>query len=133
MNVVGTVIKVLPVEQIKEYRKQIVVLETHEDYPKKVAIEFFGKQQPLAEKCEVGKTVDVSINLESREWEKDGKVSFFTTAKAWRLNFGAPPAPVRHAPPAPPAPTAPPRALYTPPAPPAPLPPTTINPEDLPF
>ena len=130
MNIIGTVIEVRPVEQIKEYRKQIVVIETHEDYPKTVAVEFFGKQQQLAAQCELGKTVDISINLESRKWEKDGKVSFFTTAKAWRVNIldSTPAAHVNHTPPAPP--TAPPRAPIAPQPPVAPQMPTS---EDLPF
>ena len=33
----------------------------------------------------VGQRVKVSFNVRGRKWEKDGRVSYFTTLEAWRV------------------------------------------------
>lgn len=34
---------------------------------------------------QVGQRVKVSFNVRGRKWEKDGRVSYFTTLEAWRV------------------------------------------------
>ena len=61
------------------WTKQEYVLETIENFPKKVHFDFFGdraNQFPL----EVGDTINLSFDIESREW--NGK--WFTSIRGWK-------------------------------------------------
>ena len=61
------------------WSKQEYVLETIENFPKKVHFDFFGEranQYPL----EVGDTITLSFDIESREW--NGK--WFTSIRGWK-------------------------------------------------
>ena len=61
------------------WTKQEYVLETIENFPKKVHFDFFGEranQFPL----EVGDTINLSFDIESREW--NGK--WFTSIRGWK-------------------------------------------------
>ena len=61
------------------WTKQEYVLETIENFPKKIFFDFFGEranQYPL----EVGDTVTLSFDIESREW--NGK--WFTSIRGWK-------------------------------------------------
>lgn len=61
------------------WSKQEYVLETIENFPKKVHFDFFGEranQYPL----EVGDTINLSFDIESREW--NGK--WFTSIRGWK-------------------------------------------------
>lgn len=61
------------------WTKQEYVLETIENYPKKVHFDFFGdraNQYPL----EVGDTIVLSFDIESREW--NGR--WFTSIRGWK-------------------------------------------------
>lgn len=84
MEVKGKVIAVLP-EQTgtsragKTWRKRDFVIETEEQYPKKICIGLFGDK---VEKCpNVGANVAVGIDIESREY--NGK--WFTQINAWTV------------------------------------------------
>jgi len=37
------------------------------------------------DKYKVGNTVTAHFNIRGREWEKDGKKSYFTNLDAWRI------------------------------------------------
>lgn len=61
------------------WNKQEYVLETIENFPKKVFFDFFGEranQYPL----EVGDTITLSFDIESREW--NGR--WFTSIRGWK-------------------------------------------------
>ncbi len=61
------------------WSKQEYVLETIENFPKKIFFDFFGdraNQYPL----EVGDTITLSFDIESREW--NGK--WFTSIRGWK-------------------------------------------------
>jgi hypothetical protein len=84
MEITGKIIQKLELQQGtskagKAWSKQEYVLETIENFPKKVHFDFFGEranQYPL----EVGDTIKLSFDLESREW--NGK--WFTSVHGWK-------------------------------------------------
>lgn len=84
MEIKGKIIQILPEETGEgkngPWRKQNFILETQEQYPKKVCITVWGDKIDLAGFGE-NSLVTASINIESREW--NGK--WFTDVKAWRL------------------------------------------------
>ncbi len=84
MEIEGKIIVKLPLQSGtsktgNQWSKQEYVLETMEAYPKKVKFDFFGdraNQYPL----EVGDTVRVSFDIESREF--NGR--WYTDIRGWK-------------------------------------------------
>lgn len=65
----------------KEWNKQEFVIETEEQYPRKVCFTLFGEKTSLIEGLSTGQEVEVSFNLESREY--NGK--WFHNINAWKI------------------------------------------------
>lgn len=88
MEITGKIIAVLPIAtgQGKNgtWRSQDYVLETADQYPKKVCFNLFGDkidQFPIA----IDETVSVSFDVESREY--NGR--WYTTIRAWKIDKNA--------------------------------------------
>ena len=64
-----------------DWQKQVFVVETDGQYPKKIAITAFGKAVEYSEKLKAGDMVKVQLDLDSREYE--GK--WYTNINAWRI------------------------------------------------
>lgn len=90
MEIVGKVIQVLPLQQGTSSRTgnpwtiKTFILETQENYPRKVAIEVFGDQRIADNPAEVDQIVTVSFDLESREF--NGR--WYTSVRAWKILQG---------------------------------------------
>ena len=100
MEVSGKIIAVLPVVTGTgakgEWKKQTAVLETNDQYPKKVAFDMFNDKIATFTN---GEEVTVHINIDAREWQ--GK--WFNSVTAWKVEKGATvsheePAPAQSAP-----------------------------------
>jgi len=85
MEISGKIIAVLPLATGEgkngTWRSQDYVLETADQYPKKVCFNFFGdkiEQFPLA----IDDVVNVSFDIESREY--NGR--WFTSIRAWKAD-----------------------------------------------
>lgn len=65
----------------KEWKKQEFVIETEEQFPRKVCFTLFNDKSSLLEGFSEGDEVNVSFNLESREY--NGK--WFHNINAWKL------------------------------------------------
>lgn len=90
MEVVGTVISVLPAKQGtskagKEWKTQDFIIETHDQYPRKVCINVFGADKIDKFGIAEGQSVKVGFNLESREFNGN----WFTTIGAWKIDHEA--------------------------------------------
>ncbi len=85
MEITGKVIAKLP-QQTGQGRngswvKQDFVIETPDQYPRKVCISLWGDKVKDLEAIQMGETVKASINIESREF--NGK--WYTDVRAWKL------------------------------------------------
>jgi hypothetical protein len=84
MEITGKIINILPEEtgQGKNglWKKQSFIIETQEQFPKKVCIINWGDKVDLKSNG-INSEVTVSINVESREF--NGK--WYTDVKAWRM------------------------------------------------
>ncbi|MBO4871310.1 MAG: DUF3127 domain-containing protein [Muribaculaceae bacterium] len=86
MEVQGKIIQKLPLQSGtskagNEWRKQVYILETIENFPKKVAFDFFGDRINQYDAiCEVGNTVKISYDIESREF--NGR--WYTDIRGWK-------------------------------------------------
>ena len=90
MEIVGKIIQVLPTQggtsktSGKEWKLQAYVLETQEQYPKKIHFELFGEERIKANPCQIDDIVTVSFDIESREF--NGR--WYTSIRAWRVVKG---------------------------------------------
>jgi hypothetical protein len=87
MEITGKIIQVLPEQSGisktsgKEWKLQAYVLETQDQYPKKVHFEVFGEDRVKANQCKIDDIVTVSFDIESREF--NGR--WYTSIRAWRV------------------------------------------------
>ncbi len=73
-----------------DWKKQDFVIETTEQYPKKVCITCWGEKVDELQKLKVNDSIKVSVNIESREYNS----RWYTDIKAWRFETAASAAPV---------------------------------------
>ena len=88
MEVTGKIIKVLAIQRGQgkngDWQKQDFVIETADQYPKKICITAWGKLVDVIETYKIGQTVTAHINLESREYNE----KWFSEIKAWKIDSG---------------------------------------------
>lgn len=85
LKVTGLVLQVLPLESGESkagnaWKKQTFILETSEEYPRKVPIQLWGEavdKHPV----EVGQSITASINIEGREF--NGR--WYVDVRAWNI------------------------------------------------
>ena len=87
LDIRGKLIQVLPLQTGTSksgngWSKQEFVIETEEQFPKKVCFTLFGDKVSLLNGLSTGDQVDVSFNLESREF--NGK--WYSNINAWKIN-----------------------------------------------
>ena len=85
MDFEGTVYKIMPVTKGTssrgEWQRQDVVFEMNEgSFARKICVTFFNKPEDAA-KLKEGATYNVSVNIESREY--NGR--WYTDIRAWRI------------------------------------------------
>ncbi|HKJ78768.1 MAG TPA: DUF3127 domain-containing protein [Prolixibacteraceae bacterium] len=66
----------------KEWQKQEFVIETEEQFPRKVCFTLFNDKTSLINNLSEGEEVEVSFNLESREF--NGK--WYHNINAWKID-----------------------------------------------
>ena len=89
MEIVGKIISVLPeqsgiAKNGNPWKVQAYVLETTEQYPRKVHFEVFGEERIKQNPCAIDQLVTVSFDIESREF--NGR--WYTSIRAWRIAQG---------------------------------------------
>ena len=90
MEISGKIIQVLPEQggvsktSGKEWKLQAYVLETQEQYPRKVHFEVFGEDRIKANPCQLDDIVTISFDIESREF--NGR--WYTSIRAWKVVQG---------------------------------------------
>lgn len=86
MEITGKVFQILDKETGKSARgdwsKQLFVIETNDEFPRKVCIMSWNNKIDL-DSISKGDNVKVSINIESREY--NGK--WYTDVKAWKMEI----------------------------------------------
>lgn len=85
MEFVGVVYQILPTQSGTsargQWQKQEVVFEMPDEFSRKVCVTFFGDRVQDAASLQVGDKVNVSVNIESREY--NGR--WYTDVRAWRI------------------------------------------------
>jgi len=85
LELTGKLIQVMPEQsgtgKVGPWTKQEFVIETLDQYPKKVCFNFWNEKAGVLKTLQEGDTVKVSFNVESRDY--NGK--WYTDLKAWKL------------------------------------------------
>ncbi|MGL4852394.1 MAG: DUF3127 domain-containing protein [Phocaeicola sp.] len=64
-----------------EWKVQEYVIETHDQYPKKLCFEVFGNEKIDQFKIQMGEEVNVFFDVDAREW--NGR--WFNSIRAWKV------------------------------------------------
>lgn len=64
------------------WEKQQFIIETQEQYPKKVCIVCWGDKIAMLESLNEGDQIKVAVNIESREYNS----RWYTDVKAWKID-----------------------------------------------
>lgn len=91
MEVTGKVIAVLPEQggvskAGNEWKKQEYVIETQEQYPKKVCFQIFGADRIAQSAIQPGEIITVFFDIDSREYQ--GR--WYTNISAWKVERPSP-------------------------------------------
>lgn len=94
MEIKGKVIEKMDLESGisgtgKAYKKQYLLIETQETYPKKVNICFFGDKTDALSNVYQGAIVTVSVSIESKQF----KERWYTEVNGWKVNMESAPQP----------------------------------------
>ena len=89
LEISGKILKFLPEvsgsgKNGSSWTKQEVIIETQEQYPKKVCVSVWGDKIADIKKVALGDEVKLSLSLESREYNE----RWYTEARAWRVDAG---------------------------------------------
>jgi hypothetical protein len=87
MDIKGRLIQILPLQSGTSktgngWSKQEFVIESDEQFPKKVCFTLFGDKVSLLNGLSIGNQIEVAFNLESREF--NGK--WYSNINAWKVN-----------------------------------------------
>lgn len=91
MEVSGKIIQMLPLQEGigrngNPWKVQSAILETQEQYPRKVCFEVFGEDRIKNNPFKVDDVVTISFDIESREF--NGR--WYTSIRAYRVQQGLP-------------------------------------------
>ncbi|CAL2077468.1 conserved protein of unknown function [Tenacibaculum sp. 190524A02b] len=68
------------------FRKRELVINTDEQYPQTIMIEFVQDKCSLLEDYEINQNVCISINLRGREWiNPQGEAKYFNSVQGWKI------------------------------------------------
>ena len=86
MEISGKIIAVLPLQSGtgrngNVWEKQEFVVETQEQYPKKMCYSLFGSERIQQYAAQIGDDVDVSFDIDAKEW--NGR--WFNSINAWKV------------------------------------------------
>lgn len=92
MEITGKIIAVLPErggtsKTGNEWKMQEYVIETHEQYPKKVCFNVFGSDKIAQFNIQAGDEMTVSFDINAREY--NGR--WYNDIRAWKVERGAAP------------------------------------------
>jgi hypothetical protein len=88
MQIKGKVIVVSPLEtghsNGKDWEKQNIVIEEIEgSYPKKIALQSFGKIVDTTKNLKIGQIITAHINIDSREYNS----KWYTNVGVWKIDY----------------------------------------------
>lgn len=84
-TVKGSIKRITKLEHRGEFKFKKLILSTDDKYPQTVAIDFTQNNVGLLDVWNEGDQVEVFYNLRGREYERDGKIVYFTSINGWSV------------------------------------------------
>jgi single-strand DNA-binding protein len=81
MELTGTIKSISDLEQIKTLKKKTLLIQTGGKYPQTVPVEFLNDNIDKLNNSKVGDSVNVGINLNSREY----KGKYYINLTGWKI------------------------------------------------
>lgn len=92
-KITGRIITIGDVVIVSEkFKKLEFVVETAEQYPQRLQLQFTQDKVELMKYYKVGSNVDVNVNIKGREWAnpQTGELRYFMSLDAWSIsNIGS--------------------------------------------
>ncbi len=89
MEVTGIIKRIENTQEVGNngFKKRDVVIETQEQYPQTLGIQFVQDKCAVLDKYAEGQTVEIGINLRGREWTNaKGELVVFNTIQGWKIS-----------------------------------------------
>ncbi|AFM54741.1 hypothetical protein P12024L_21 [Nonlabens phage P12024L] len=68
------------------FQKRLIAVETTEQYPQTLGIEFVQDKTALLDSINLGDSVTIGINLRGREWTNpQGETKYFNSIAGWKI------------------------------------------------
>lgn len=82
------VVRVLPTQEVGDtFRKREIHVQTQEQYPQTLCVEFVQDKCSLLDNIGKGQTVTIGINLRGREWTNpQGEIKVFNQIQGWKIS-----------------------------------------------
>lgn len=94
MNIKGQLLEKFEIQKVSEsFQKREFILEYAENpqYPEFLKFELIQSNCDQLDNIQVGSEISVTFNLKGRKWtDKQGKVVYFNSLQAWRIEPAAP-------------------------------------------
>jgi hypothetical protein len=87
MQVKGKLKRINPTEVVSDkFKKRVLHVETVEQYPQVIEVQFIQDKCDIVDKYQVGQQVEIGYNLKGREWTNpEGVVRVFNTVEGWYI------------------------------------------------
>jgi len=90
MQLTGTVHEVFPIEpKGKGQARNFIILTTEtngdREFKNYIKFDLWGDKCEIISEADKGKEVTVQYNLRGNRWEKEGKVNYFNSLQAWKV------------------------------------------------
>lgn len=88
MEITGNLYAIFETQELGSngFRKREAVIQTEEQYPQMLLVEFIQDKVDILDRLIEGQKVKVSINLKGREWiNPQGDAKYFNTIQGWKI------------------------------------------------
>jgi hypothetical protein len=90
MQIKGTIKRINPTIEISDkFRKRELFVETSEQYPQIIGVQFENVKCDVLNNYSVGQNVIVDVNLRGRDWQKTDEIRNITYLQGWKIESDA--------------------------------------------
>lgn len=89
MEITGIIKQIGYTQEVSQnFRKRDLIIETQEQYPQTLMIEFVQDKCETLNQFHSGQLVKIDINLRGREWQNPhGEIKHFTSINGWKIEL----------------------------------------------
>jgi len=86
MELTGKLVIKYDIQSISDkFKKREFVIKTEDKYPQFITLQLVNDKCGLIDPVSVGDDMTVQININGREYQKDGQTKYFNSIEAWKI------------------------------------------------